>query len=283
LKAILPIAGIVVEVATFDQQKMQNPEINGVEYQRGTLHGANVREYLLDKWSRKCAYCGKKEVPLEIEHIVPKARGGSNRVDNLTLSCHECNQRKGKRTAGEFGFPHLEARAKKGLRAAAFMNIVRWKLVNHFKCQWTYGYITKYRRIQQGLPKSHANDAFIIAGATTDTTRASTEVIGKEVRRQNRSLYKANKIKGGRWKRNTVKEVKGFKRYDKVMYKGKEVFISGLRRTGYFAVKTMKGEKVSDSVSCKKLRLIERARGKISEVKRAVPLCTKVQSLPATS
>ena len=102
LKRILPITKIVVEVASFDTQKMVNPEISGIEYQRGELMGYEVREYLLEKWGRKCAYCGKKDVPLEIEHIIPKSRGDSDRVSNLTLSCHECNQKKGNRTAEEF-------------------------------------------------------------------------------------------------------------------------------------------------------------------------------------
>jgi 5-methylcytosine-specific restriction endonuclease McrA len=65
---------------------MQDAEISGVSYQQGELAGYEVREYLLEKWQRRCAYCGKTDVPLEIEHIIPKSRGGSNRVSNLTLA-----------------------------------------------------------------------------------------------------------------------------------------------------------------------------------------------------
>lgn len=282
VKALLPVSEIIIEVATFDQQKMVNPEISGVEYQQGELQGYNVREYLLDKWGRKCAYCGTKSVPLEIEHIVPKFRGGSNRIFNLTLACHDCNQKKGNQTATEFGFPKLLAKGKKSLKATAFMNIIRWKIVNHFQCGHTYGYVTKYWRIKEGLEKSHINDAFIIAGGSlTKQERVPAHIIEQQVRRQNRSLFKANPLKSGRWKRNTVKEVKGYRRFDKVMYENKDVFISGLRTSGSFALKTIEGEKVSDSVSSKKLKFVERARGKIQEVIRAVPLRTKVQSLPA--
>ncbi|NMG83710.1 MAG: HNH endonuclease, partial [Methanosarcinales archaeon] len=91
IKKLLPITKIVIEVAPFDAQKMQNPEISGIDYQQGELQGYEVREYLLEKFNRKCAYCGKKDVPLEIEHIIPKSRGGSDRVSNLTIACHECN------------------------------------------------------------------------------------------------------------------------------------------------------------------------------------------------
>jgi len=54
----------------FDLQQLQNLEVSGVEYQRGELFGFEVKEYPLEKWSRKCAYCGIENVPFEIEHIV---------------------------------------------------------------------------------------------------------------------------------------------------------------------------------------------------------------------
>jgi len=270
LKQILPITKVVVEVASFDTQKMQKPEISGVEYQQGELWGYAIREYLLEKWHRKCAYCGKKDVPLEIEHIIPKSRGGSDRVSNLTISCHDCNQKKGNKTAVEFGYPRIQKKARQSLKATAFMNVIRWKLVNMLGCGYTYGYITKYNRIKCGLEKSHINDAFVIAGGMNQE-RSATILKGKQVRRQNRSLYKANLLKGGRRKRNTVKEVNGFKRWDKVMYGKVKCCIFGLRSSGYFNVKTIEGEKVSDSVSCKKLTFVERVRGRIEEVRRAIP------------
>jgi 5-methylcytosine-specific restriction endonuclease McrA len=86
----------------FDTQKMMNPEITGVDYQQGSLSGYEVREYLLDKWQRKCAYCGKQDVPLQVEHIQPRAAGGSNRVSNLTLACEPCNTRKGAKPVEQF-------------------------------------------------------------------------------------------------------------------------------------------------------------------------------------
>ena len=281
LKAILPITEVVVEVATFDPAKMQHPEISGVEYQQGTLQGYNVRNYLLEKWQRKCAYCGKKDVPLEIEHIVPKSRGGTDRIDNLCISCHECNEAKGNKTAAEFGYPKLQKQAKEPLKAATFMNVVRWKIVNHFKCLWTYGYITKYWRIKAELEKSHINDAFVIAGGKNAQKRVGVHIIEKQVRRQNRSLYKANIQKGGKLKRNTVKEVKGFRRFDKVLYGKVECFIFGLRSSGQFNLKTMEGKKVSDSISYKKLTFLERARGRIEEVRRAIPPRAEARGLLA--
>lgn len=78
------IAEISQELARFDTQAMQNPEISGVQYQQGTPQGYELREYLLEKWSRKCAYCGIENVPLQIEHIIARARGGTDRASNFT-------------------------------------------------------------------------------------------------------------------------------------------------------------------------------------------------------
>ncbi|MEM1007698.1 MAG: RNA-guided endonuclease IscB, partial [Myxococcota bacterium] len=115
LRRVSPITHLSMELARFDTQAMQNPEIRGVEYQQGALFGYDVREYLLEKWGRTCAYCGVQGVPLQIEHMIPKSRGGSNRVSNLTLACAACNQEKGTKTAKEFGFADLEAKGKKPL------------------------------------------------------------------------------------------------------------------------------------------------------------------------
>ncbi len=102
IKNICPITAISQELVRFDLQQMQNPEISGIEYQTGELLGFEVKEYLLQKWRRECAYCGVENVPFEIEHILAKSKGGSNRVSNLCLSCHSCNQAKGNKPVEEF-------------------------------------------------------------------------------------------------------------------------------------------------------------------------------------
>ena len=230
----------------------------------------SLRYRVLKESGDRCALCGatKKERPLDVDHIIPRSRGGETSYENLQILCSLCNQEKGNKTAEEFGHPSVHQKVKKPLRAVAFMNSVRWKIVNALDCEHTYGYITKYNRIKLGLEKSDSNDAFVIAGGTEQ--ERCVQYRGKQVRRQNRSLYKANFLKGGRLKRNTVKEVKGFKRFDKVRFEGKECFIFGLRSSGYFDVRDFDGNKIGASVNCKKLRLIEHAKGIIQEV-RAIP------------
>jgi hypothetical protein len=83
-------------------QALENPDIESLDYQRGTLFGTELWEYLLEKWGRRCAYCDAENVPLEADHIVPKIRGGSNRVSNLVVVCRKCNQRKGSQAIESF-------------------------------------------------------------------------------------------------------------------------------------------------------------------------------------
>ena len=101
-------------------QKLQNPEIEGIEYQRGTLFGYEVREYLLEKWQRRCAYCQAEDVRLEIDHIIPRSKSGSNTVANLTLACRKCNESKSNQKIEDFlkTKPHILKKIQKTKRAS---------------------------------------------------------------------------------------------------------------------------------------------------------------------
>ena len=173
LRNLCPISSGSVELAKFDAQKMENPEISGVEYQQGELQGYEVREYLLEKWGRKCAYCGAENVPLEIEHVVPKSRGGTNRVSNLTLACHPCNEAKGSKTAEEFGHLEVQKIANTPLKDAATMNATRWALYERLKktglpVECGTGSRTKFNRTRLGLLKSHWADAACVGAGVPD-------------------------------------------------------------------------------------------------------------------
>ena len=176
LRAAFPITAISVERVRFDTQLMENPDISGVEYQQGELAGYEVREYLLEKWGRQCAYCGKGNVPLEIEHIIPKSRNGSNRVSNLTIACEPCNKKKDKLTAEEFGHPKVQVQARLPLRDAAMMNATRYCIVDMLRetglpVETGTGGRTKYQRTRGGFPKSHWADAAFVGESTPTRLR----------------------------------------------------------------------------------------------------------------
>ncbi|MCT7964690.1 RNA-guided endonuclease IscB [Laspinema sp. D1] len=169
-RRLAPVVRITQELVRFDLQLMENPEISGVEYQQGALQGYEVREYLLFKWGRTCAYCGAQNVPLEVEHIQPRSKGGSDRVSNLTLACHSCNQAKGNGDIRDFlsGQPDVLSRllrqAKSPLKDAAAVNSTRWALFKALKATGLpvttgTGGQTKFNRLRLNLPKAHWLDA----------------------------------------------------------------------------------------------------------------------------
>jgi 5-methylcytosine-specific restriction endonuclease McrA len=171
LRRLAPVAALSMELVRFDMQLMQDAETSGVAYQQGELVGYEIRQYLLEKWHRTCAYCGETGIPLEIEHLTPRSRGGSDRVSNLTLACHECNQRKGNKTAAEFGHPELQAKAKQPMGDAAAVNSTRWRLFERLKAtglpvEVGSGGLTQFNRTGRTLDKTHWLDAACVGKST---------------------------------------------------------------------------------------------------------------------
>jgi len=167
---LAPIGSIAQELVRFDLQQLENPEISGIEYQQGTLLGYEVREYLLDSWDRKCAYCGIQNIPLQVEHIRPKARGGTNRISNLCLACDSCNKKKDTQEIEQLlakkpdVLKRIQAQRKRPLKDAAAVNSTRWALFNQLKktelpVTTGSGGQTKFNRTRLQLPKSHWLDA----------------------------------------------------------------------------------------------------------------------------
>nr|UZQ22124.1 HEARO endonuclease [uncultured bacterium] len=165
-----PVNSIAMELVRFDLQQLENPEISGVEYQQGELLGYEIREYLLNKWDRKCTYCGAENIPLQVEHIHPRAKGGSNRISNLCLACEKCNLKKGTQDIKDFLskktdlLKQIMAQAKRPLKDASAVNSTRWALFNQLKLTGLpvttgSGGQTKYNRTRLELPKTHYFDA----------------------------------------------------------------------------------------------------------------------------
>ena len=258
---ILPISKTIVEVASFDIQKIKNPTISGTDYQQGEqLDFWNVREYVLFRDNHICQCCkGKlKDKILNVHHIESRKTGG-NAPNNLITLCETCHNGYHKGTI------KLPKTIKRGMsfKDATFMGIMRWAFYNKLKeiypnVSLTYGYITKNTRIENGLSKDHYIDARCISG--NPKAISSGEIFYyKKVRCHNRQIYKAKILKDGIKKRNQAPyEVMGFRLYDKVSWNGIKCFIFGRRSTGRMDLRLLDGTKVNASVSYKKLRLLNK-------------------------
>ena len=279
---LLPVKKVVVETAEFDLQLIKaveegKPVPQGEDYQKGEMLGQyNVRQYVLWRDGYTCQCCGahstkKNDVKLHVHHRESRKTGG-NAPDNLVTLCEDCHKKlhKGIITAED-----LKKRKRHSTRDAVFMGVMRKELFLRLRSEldipvWeTHGYVTKYTREEKlRLPKSHINDALAICHGPAgfndagefSIERATRVYTVKPVRHHNRQLHKATILKGGKRKANQAeKYVKGFRLFDKVLFRGKECFIWGRRRTGIFTIKTITGQMIKDGISHKKLKLLERS------------------------
>lgn len=270
----LPITNIVVETASFDIQKINNPSISGSEYQQGEqLDFFNVREYVLFRDNHTCQHCkGKsKDKVLNVHHIESRKTGGDSPNNLITLceTCHKAYHR------GEF---ELNVKRGKSFRDSAFMGIMRWSFYDRLKniypnVSMTFGYITKNTRITNNLPKEHYVDARCISGNPV-AKPLGYYFYQKKVRCQNRQIHKANFLKGGRKKLNQAPFlVKGFRLFDLVEYQKDLYYIFGRRDSGFFDIRKLDGTKVNKgSINCKYLRLVDKRKSILIEKRMQVNL-----------
>lgn len=271
--SILPISKIIVEVASFDIQKIQNPEISEKEYQEGNQLGFwNVREYVLFRDNHTCQHCkGKsKDKILNVHHIESRKVGGDS-PNNLVTLCETCHN--------DYHKGRIDLKIKRGqsFKDATFMGIMRWAFYNQLRAKYpnvsmTYGYITKNTRIENGLEKSHRVDARCISGNPLAEPSDGWYFMEKK-RCQNRQIHKANILKGGRKKLNQAEYiVKGFRLFDKVRFDNKEYFIFGRRNSGYFDIRDLNGDKVNKgSINCNLLKLMSVRKSILFERRMAIP------------
>lgn len=270
---ILPISNIVVEVASFDIQKIKNPTISGTDYQQGEqLDFWNVREYVLFRDGHICQCCkGKSKDKILNVHHIESRKTGSDAPNNLITLCETCHKGYHK---GTVKLPKTIHRGM-SFRDATFMGVMRWAFYNKLKKTYpnvslTYGYITKNTRIENGLPKDHYIDARCIGGNPNAVSNGEVFYY-KKVRCHNRQIHKCKVLSGGIRKRNQATYyVMDYQMYDKVSYQGKPYIVFGRRNSGFFDIRTLDGTKVNKgSISYKKIRLIEPQSNYIVEKRTA--------------
>jgi hypothetical protein len=273
--SFLPVSLIRVEIANFDTQAMRvgKSKLPGWAYQRGEQYGwENVKMYVRARDKYTCQYCGVVHPSdLEVDHIVPRSRGGSNRPDNLVAACHSCNAEKGNRTALEYGHPKVAKRAKRPLRSAAHTQAGKTAtleaLAEIAPVETAYGYVTKLDREAMGLPKTHYFDAVAIASAGEPITALPDY---EAMRAVARGAYRQRKGIRSHLVASLPGEVFGYRQWDRVsLPDGREGFVKGRRSSGYFAVSELGGNLLAPSVNYKKLRLVERASTLLTERRKA--------------
>ncbi len=273
LRQLCPVSAISQELVRFDTQLLENPEISGFEYQQGELAGYEVREYLLEKWERTCAYCGATGIPLQVEHIIPKTRGGSNRVSNLTITCEPCNTAKGTQTAAEFGHPEVQARAKRPLKDVAALNASRWALYDRLQAtglpvEVGTGGRTKWNRAQRGLPKAHWVDAACVGVSTPEVLRVQSMVplCIQAAGRESRQMCRMDRFGFPRTSAKSIRRVQGFQTGDivrAVVTAGTKIGVYtgrvAVRTSGSFNIATAHG--TIQGISARFCRAVHRSDG----------------------
>ncbi len=270
-----PVRAVHVERVAFDTHTLSvGRPLEGVEYQHGTLHGYEVREYLLIKSGRTCSYCGATDTPLNIDHIHPRSRGGSDRVSNLTLACIGCNQAKGNRPVEEFvtnprTLARITTQAKTPLHDAATVNATRWALWKaldeHLPTHIGSGGRTKWNRTRNHLSKSHTLDALAVGKVDTITTTVSTVLVVGATGRGTYARTRADRHGFARLRLPRRKAFFGFQTGDLARatvpsgkHAGSHTGRVAVRSSGSHTLQTPHGPV---KTSWKNLRLLQRADG----------------------
>ncbi|MFX0065214.1 MAG: RNA-guided endonuclease IscB [Candidatus Hermodarchaeota archaeon] len=298
LLKVLPVTVLSVEHLKFDTQLLQDSNIQGIEYQQGTLQGYEVKEYLLEKYARTCAYCrGASQDPiLEVEHVVPKTpqKGprGTDRVSNLVIAFKTCNEAKSNSQPDEWlrqlqrstdsldqvrakHVPQAIERLKRPLQAAAFLNSTRWYVFHELQSlglpvEYSTGALTKCNRARCKLPKCHIFDAACIGSSTPDQLLVSTSYVQvfQALGRGTRQMALVNKSGFPIGYRKRVKRSYGFQTGDLVLavvpkgkYAGRWTGRVAVRSSGYFDLKGLGGRRLWQGISHKYCRLLQHADG----------------------
>lgn len=248
IRSILPVTTIVLETGQFDPHLMKNPELADPKirpwgYQRGPQYGyENLRAMILDRDGYLCRYCkGKhKDSKLDVHHIVYRTNGGSNDPSNLITLCHTCHKKlhDGKIRADFSG------QTEGTLKYATQMNSVRRQvLLRYPEAIETFGYVTKANRMSMGIEKSHWADACMIA-------------TGGEPFRVPCRLYRKRCVPEGDYQQTkgissrqpiTTGKICGFRKFDKVRFRGREYFMKGRMSSGYAILMDIDGHKADFS------------------------------------
>ena len=271
-----PVKAVHVERVAFDTHALSaGKPLEGVEYRQGTLRGFEVREYLLAKFDRTCAYCAATNTPLNLDHVHPRSRGGADRVSNLVLACVSCNQTKNNRPVEEFitnkqVLARILAQAKAPLRDAAAVQSTRWALWRaldqRLPTHVGSGGRTKWNRTRNHLPKTHTLDALAVGKVDTITQTTDRVLVAACAGRGSYARTRPDKHGFPRLRLPRTKGFFGFTTGDlvrAVVPKGKKTGTHtgrvAVRSSGSFNITTTHG--TVQGIRYKHVHLLQRADG----------------------
>jgi 5-methylcytosine-specific restriction endonuclease McrA len=302
LQKLLPIVGISQELVRFDMQLIENPEISGIEYQHGTLAGYELREYVFAKLGRQCVYCDTKIGPFNLDHLISKAHGGSNRVSNLAPACISCNERKGSQNIREFlahdltRADNILKRAKAPLKDAAAVNATRWALFGVLSetgipVSVGTGGRTKWNRKCYKIEKTHALDAVCVGNMDDILAVSGIKQPTLEIKCMGRGSYQRTRVTKSGFPRGYLmrkKSIHGFTTGDLVsatVPKGKKTGTYrgrvAIRATGSFNIQTVTN--VVQGISWKHCRLLQRNDGYRYNLRLVSGMNAEVSAFKASS
>ena len=252
-KKLININKVMIEHVSFDVAQMTaGTNLIGTAYQQGPLYQQKLRSFIFGRSNNKCVYCGAKAT--EIDHVIPRANGGTNSTYNLVASCRACNQMKSNLSLKDFGklvgkdFSKLKP--KKLPKDAAIVQSARnymvrkiTKLVSNTTTHDAW--MTKYNRDELGLPKEHYYDALSVGDVTSYKffTNKVLQISAKG--RGSRQMCSVNRYGFPRTSAKASKSVKGFQTGDivkavvtKGSKQGEYIGKVAVRSNGYFNIQT---------------------------------------------
>lgn len=141
---------------------------------------------------RRCALCGatSRERPLDIDHIIPRSRGGDSTISNLQVLCSKCNRSKGNKDATDFrGDPAASA----DLSCAFCDADLRGKAIHHHGT--VFAVLDKYP-VSDGhtlvITDRHVPDAFEMTGIENAEANDLIRVVANEWRERDSSIVGFN-------------------------------------------------------------------------------------------
>ena len=269
IERILPISTIIIEAGTFDPHALKDPSVLSdlLLYQQGMLYGHNnIKAFVLDRDGYTCQYCKGRsgDKHLHCHHIIFRENGGSDDPENMIVLCRTCHDALHR---GEFLLP-FRGKHRGALNHATHQNIINKRLLKSISgAAATFGYIMKTNREALHLPKTHCNDAVVIASKGIPATfKNDANLIKKCVSRGDYQQTKGARSE----KRIPTRKLFGFKKFDKVRYRGTTCFIKGRRSTGYFALMDINGSSIPFKPT-PKANLMQRMEARKTWITMAMP------------